>query len=64
MALPFPPEGKQREVLALKPEGNIVVLGTAMFDHNGDSSSSLRLADQRTDHQGRTLLMNFQRSLF
>ena len=58
------PEGLQREVLALKPIGNIVVLGTA---GSGKTTMAIHraafLADQRTDHQGRTLLTTFNKSL-
>ena len=63
MALP-PPQGKQREVLALKPRGHVVVLGTA---GSGKTTMAIHraafLADTRTEHHGRTLLTTFNKSL-
>lgn len=63
MALPTP-IGRQREVLVLPASGHTVVLGTA-----GSGKTTLAilrsayLANPRTDHGGRTLLVTFNRAL-
>lgn len=63
MSLPTP-IGRQREVLYLPAEGHFVVLGTA-----GSGKTTLAilraayLADARTDHNGPTLLVTFNRAL-
>jgi superfamily I DNA/RNA helicase len=63
MALPQP-QGKQKEVVALRPEGHAVVLGTA---GSGKTTMAIHrsafLADARTDHGGRTLLVTFNNTL-
>ena len=63
MSLPTP-IGRQREVLYLPAQGHVVVLGTA---GSGKTTlailRSLYLADQSTDHGGRTLLVTFNRCL-
>ena len=62
-ALPGP-IGRQQEVLYLPAQGHTVVLGTA---GSGKTTlailRSLYLADQKTDHGGRTLLATFNRCL-
>ena len=62
-ALPQP-VGRQREVLYLPADGHTVVLGTA---GSGKTTlailRSLYLADQDTEHGGRTLLVTFNRCL-
>lgn len=63
MSLPKP-IGRQKEVLYLPAEGHFAVLGTA-----GSGKTTLAilraayLADPRTDHQGKTLLVTFNRAL-
>ena len=56
--------GRQREVLYLPAEGNIVVLGTA---GSGKTTlavyRSLHLSDPSTEHCGSTLLVTYNRSL-
>ena len=63
MSLPTP-IGRQREVLYLPAQGHVVALGTA---GSGKTTlailRSLYLADQSTDHGGRTLLVTFNRCL-
>ncbi len=63
VALPVP-QGKQREVVALKPEGHIVVLGTA---GSGKTTMAIHratyLANQLAEHGGRTLLTTFNKTL-
>jgi superfamily I DNA/RNA helicase len=63
MSLPQP-IGRQKEVLYLPAEGHVVVLGTA---GSGKTTMAvhraLYLANQRTDHHGRTLLLTFNRCL-
>ena len=63
MALPRP-QGKQREVVTLKPEGHVVVLGTA---GSGKTTMAIHraayLANELADHGGRTLLTTFNRTL-
>lgn len=58
------PVGLQIGVLALPPEGHHVILGTA---GSGKTTMAmlraLQLADARTEHYGRTLLVTFNRSL-
>ena len=58
------PIGRQREVLYLPAQGHTVVLGTA---GSGKTTlailRSLYLADRKTDHGGRTLLVTFNRCL-
>ena len=58
------PIGKQVEVLYLPAEGHVVVLGAA---GSGKSTiavlRAIYLADPRTDHGGKTLLVTFNRSL-
>ena len=58
------PVGRQREVLYLPADGCTVVLGTA---GSGKTTlailRSLHLADPKTDHGGRTLLVTFNRCL-
>lgn len=63
--MPLPtPKGRQREVLVLSAQGHHVVLGTA-----GSGKTTLAilraayLSDKTTDHNGRTLLVTFNRSL-
>jgi len=63
--MPLPkPEGAQRDVLALPPEGHTIVLGSA-----GSGKTTLailraaNLSDTHTDHGGRTLLLTFNRAL-
>jgi superfamily I DNA/RNA helicase len=62
-ALPTP-LGVQRDVVALDPSGHSVILGTA-----GSGKTlmamlrALLLADPRTEHAGRTLLVTFNKSL-
>lgn len=63
--MPLPtPIGRQREVLYLPARGHHVVLGTA-----GSGKTTLAilraayLSDPTTDHQGKTLLITFTRSL-
>lgn len=62
-ALPTP-VGAQRDVLALRPEGHAVVLGTA---GSGKTTMAvlraLFLADRSCEHHGRTLLVTFNKSL-
>ena len=62
-ALPTP-IGAQREVVALRPSGHNVILGTA---GSGKTTMAmlraLALADPRTAHSGRTLLVTFNKSL-
>jgi superfamily I DNA/RNA helicase len=63
--MPLPtPIGKQREVVCLTPDGHAVVLGTA---GSGKTSMAIHraafLADPRTDHGGRVLLVTFNRTL-
>jgi superfamily I DNA/RNA helicase len=63
MALP-PPRGKQRNVLALKPEGHVVVLGTA--GSGKTTVAALRaqiLADPGHPQSGPTLLVTYNKSL-
>jgi len=63
MSLPTP-IGRQREVLYLPAQGHVVVLGTA-----GSGKTTLAilraayLAAPETDHNGRTLLVTFNRAL-
>ncbi len=63
MSLPQP-IGRQKEVLYLPAQGHVAVLGTA-----GSGKTTLAilraayLADPRTDHQGKTLLVTFNRAL-
>jgi len=63
MSLPTP-IGRQREVLYLPAAGHVVVLGTA-----GSGKTTLAilraayLADDATDHGGRTLLVTFNAAL-
>ena len=63
MALPAP-QGKQSEVVALKPAGHIVVLGTA---GSGKTTMAIHraayLANELAEHGGRTLLTTFNTSL-
>lgn len=63
MPLP-PPQGKQREVVTLSPEGHVVVLGTA---GSGKTSMAIHRAayvsNRRMDHGGRTLLVTFNNTL-
>jgi superfamily I DNA/RNA helicase len=63
MPLP-PPQGKQREVVTLTPEGHVVVLGTA---GSGKTTMAIHRAafvgDPRMDHGGRTLLVTFNNTL-
>ncbi|MCP3997335.1 MAG: UvrD-helicase domain-containing protein [bacterium] len=58
------PIGRQKEVLCLPPLGHAVVLGTA---GSGKTTlaihRALYLAHSDTDHQGRTLLVTFNRCL-
>jgi superfamily I DNA/RNA helicase len=58
------PVGRQREVVALPPTGDFVVLGTA---GSGKTTMAVHraahLADPATDHCGRTLLVTFNRAL-
>jgi superfamily I DNA/RNA helicase len=63
--MPLPtPIGRQREVLYLSAKGHVAVLGTA-----GSGKTTLAilrsayLADPKTDHSGRTLLVTFNRAL-
>ncbi|MDE2695311.1 MAG: AAA family ATPase [Chloroflexota bacterium] len=63
--MPLPvPRGKQREVVALKHVGHIVVLGTA---GSGKTTMAIHraafLANQLADHGGRTLLTTFNNTL-
>ena len=63
--MPLPtPIGKQKEVVCLTPEGHVVVLGTA---GSGKTTMAIHraayVADPRTDHGGRTLLVTFNRAL-
>ena len=63
MALPIP-IGRQKEVLCLPAKGHFVVLGTA-----GSGKTTLAilraayLANPKTDHHGKTLLVTFNRAL-
>jgi superfamily I DNA/RNA helicase len=63
MSLPQP-IGRQKEVLYLPAQGHVAVLGTA-----GSGKTTLAilraayLADPRTEHQGKTLLVTFNRAL-
>jgi superfamily I DNA/RNA helicase len=56
--------GRQKEVLCLPAQGHLAVLGTA-----GSGKTTLAilrsayLADKRTDHYGKTLLVTFNRAL-
>jgi superfamily I DNA/RNA helicase len=63
MSLPQP-VGRQKEVLYLPAHGHVVVLGTA---GSGKTTMAVHraiyLADPRTDHHGRTLLLTFNRCL-
>jgi superfamily I DNA/RNA helicase len=63
MALP-PPQGKQREVVALTPGGHVVVLGTA---GSGKTTMAIHraafLANPKMEHAGRTLLVTFNNTL-
>jgi superfamily I DNA/RNA helicase len=63
VALPEP-VGRQREVVALPPEGHFVVLGTA---GSGKTTMSVHraahLGDPQTDHCRPTLLLTFNRAL-
>src|SRR6185436_9402570 len=63
MSLPQP-VGRQKEVLCLPAQGHVVVLGTA---GSGKTTMAvhraLYLANPRTDHHGRTLLLTFNRCL-
>ena len=63
VALPVP-QGKQREVVALKPQGHIVVLGTA---GSGKTTMAIHratyLANELAEHGGRTLLATFNSTL-
>ena len=58
------PVGRQKEVLFLPPDGHTIVLGTA-----GSGKTTLAilralwLADPKTDHGGKTLLVTFNRCL-
>jgi superfamily I DNA/RNA helicase len=58
------PVGVQRDVVALDPRGHNVILGTA---GSGKTTMAmlraLSLADPRTAHAGRTLLVTFNKSL-
>jgi superfamily I DNA/RNA helicase len=58
------PVGRQKEVLCLPPSGHTVVLGTA---GSGKTTLAIHraiyLANPATDHQGRTLLVTFNRCL-
>lgn len=63
--MPLPtPLGKQKEVVTLTPEGHVVVLGTA---GSGKTTMAIHraayVADPRTDHGGRTLLVTFNKAL-
>ena len=63
--MPLPqPEGKQLEVLALRPVGHVVVLGTA---GSGKTTMAIHravyLANRIAEHGGRTLLTTFNKSL-
>jgi superfamily I DNA/RNA helicase len=63
--VPLPaPLGKQREVVALTPNGHIVVLGTA---GSGKTTMAIHraayVANPRMDHGGRTLLVTFNNTL-
>lgn len=63
--MPLPtPVGRQREVVALPPDGHFVVLGTA---GSGKTTMSVHraahLGDPTTEHVGRTLLVTFNRAL-
>ena len=63
--MPLPqPEGKQREVLALRAEGHVVVLGTA---GSGKTTMAIHraayLANRIAHHGGRTLLTTYNKSL-
>jgi superfamily I DNA/RNA helicase len=59
-----PPQGKQREVVALTPEGHVVVLGTA---GSGKTTMAIHraafVANPRMEHGGRTLLVTFNNTL-
>ncbi|MDF5723341.1 MAG: hypothetical protein PUP91_23290 [Rhizonema sp. PD37] len=63
MSLPKP-IGRQKEVLCLPAQGHFAVLGTA-----GSGKTTLAilraayLADSRTDHYGKTLLVTFNKAL-
>lgn len=63
MSLPQP-VGRQKEVLYLPAHGHVVVLGTA---GSGKTTMAvhraLYLANPKTDHHGRTLLLTFNRCL-
>jgi superfamily I DNA/RNA helicase len=63
LALPKP-VGVQSDVVALEPRGHNVILGTA---GSGKTTMAmlraLMLADPRTEHAGRTLLVTFNKSL-
>jgi hypothetical protein len=58
------PKGKQKEVLALPGKGHAVVLGTA---GSGKTTMAIHraaiLADPRTSHSGKVLLVTFNRTL-
>jgi superfamily I DNA/RNA helicase len=58
------PVGAQADVVALRPSGHSVILGTA---GSGKTTMAmlraLVLADPRTEHAGRTLLVTFNKSL-
>src|ERR1700722_15232433 len=58
------PQGAQRDVVALQPSGHNVILGTA---GSGKTTMAmlraLALADPRTEHGGRTLLVTFNKAL-
>ena len=58
------PVGRQKEVLCLRAQGHHIVLGTA---GSGKTTMAvhrtLYLANPKTDHHGRTLLLTFNRCL-
>ena len=63
MSLPAP-RGRQRDVLSMRTNGHIVVLGTA--GSGKTTVAALRaqiLADPRTPHTGKTLLVTYNKSL-
>jgi superfamily I DNA/RNA helicase len=65
VGVPLPaPQGKQREVVTLTPEGHVVVLGTA---GSGKTTMAIHRAafvgNPKMDHGGRTLLVTFNNTL-